>query len=147
MFIKDFNRLTFSRTKHKDKKHNCMSCLQSFTTEKILSNHKTKFLLIDDCQAVKYQSGTIKFTNYNKQTPILFRIYTDTECFLKKTKLKQGEHTIKYQEHQLNSIGAKLVCIDDRFTLSSIVFKGKDYSNKFITWVLDKQKWTKRIIK
>ena len=147
MFIKDFNRLPFSRTKHKDKKHNCMSCLQSFTTEKILSNHKTKCLLIDDCQAVKYQSGTIKFTNYNKQTPILFRIYTDTECFLKKTKLKQGEHTIKYQEHQLNSIGAKLVCIDDRFTLSSIVFKGKDYSNKFITWVLDKQKWTKRIIK
>ena len=143
MFIKDFNRLTFSRTKHKDKKHNCMSCLQSFTTEKILSNHKTKCLLIDDCQAVKYQSGTIKFTNYNKQTPILFRIYTDTECFLKKTKLKEGEHTIKYQEHQLNSIGAKLVCIDDRFTLSPIVFKGKDCSNKFITWVLDKQKWTK----
>ena len=107
MFIKDFNRLTFTRTKHKDKKHHCMSCLQSFTTEKILSNHKTKCLLIDDCQAVKYQSGTIKFTNYNKQTPILFRIYADTECFLKKTKLKEGEHTIKYQEHQLNSIGAK----------------------------------------
>ena len=40
VFIKDFNRLMFSRTKHKDKKHHCMSCLQSFTTEEILSNHK-----------------------------------------------------------------------------------------------------------
>ena len=40
VFIKDFNRLMFSRTKHKDKKHYCMSCLQSFTTEEILSNHK-----------------------------------------------------------------------------------------------------------
>ena len=39
VFIKDFNRLMFSRTKHKDKKH-CMSCLQSFTTEEILFNHK-----------------------------------------------------------------------------------------------------------
>ena len=33
VFIKDFNRLMFSRTKHKDKKHHCMSCLQSFTKE------------------------------------------------------------------------------------------------------------------
>ena len=40
VFIKDFNRLMFSRTKHKDKKHHCMSCLQSFTTEEILFNHK-----------------------------------------------------------------------------------------------------------
>ena len=36
VFIKDFNRLMFSITKHKDKKHHCMSCLQSFTTEEIL---------------------------------------------------------------------------------------------------------------
>ena len=40
VFIKDFNRLMFSRTKHKDKKYHCMSCLQSFTKEEILSNHK-----------------------------------------------------------------------------------------------------------
>ena len=32
-FIKDFNRLMFSRAKHKDKKHHYLSCLQSFTTE------------------------------------------------------------------------------------------------------------------
>ena len=37
---KGFNRLMFSRTKHKDKKHYCMSFLQNFTTEEILSNHK-----------------------------------------------------------------------------------------------------------
>ena len=40
VFIKDFNRLMFSRTKHKDKKHYCMSCLQNFTTEEILSIKK-----------------------------------------------------------------------------------------------------------
>ena len=39
-FIKDFNRLMFSRTKHIGKKYYCMSCLQSFTTEEILSNKK-----------------------------------------------------------------------------------------------------------
>ena len=66
---------------------------------------------------------------------------------LKRTKLKEGEHTIKYQEYIPNSIGAKLVCNDDRFTLPAIIFKGKDCINKFITWVLDKQKWTKQIMK
>ena len=147
VFIDDFNRLTFSRTKHKCKKHYCMSSLQSFSTEKILSNHKKQCLLINGSQAVNYKSGIIKFTNHNKQMPILFKIYADTECFLKRTKLEEGEHTIKYQEHQPNSMGAKLVCIDDRSTLPSIIFKGKDCINKFITWVLDKQKWTKQITK
>ena len=147
VFIKDFNRLMFSRIKHKAKKHYCMSCLQSFTTEKILSNHKIQCLLINGGQAVNYESGIMKFTNYNKQVPILFKIYAGTECFLKRTKIEEGQHTIKYQGHQPNSIGAKLVCIDDRFALPSIIFKGKVCINTFITWVLDKQKWTKQITK
>ena len=68
-----------------------------------------------------------------------------TQCFLKRINSYEGEHTMKYQEHIPNSIGAKLVCIDDRFTLPSIIFKGKNCIDKFITWILDKQKWTKQI--
>ena len=132
VFIKDFNRLMFSKTKQKDEKHFCMSRLQNFSTKEILNNHKKRCLLINGCQAVNYELGIIKFTNYNKQIPILFKIYGDTERFLKRTKTKKGEHTIKYQEHYPNSIASKLVCIDDRFTLPSIIFKGKDCINKFI---------------
>ena len=80
----------FSKTKHKDKKYFCMSCLQSFSTKEIL-NHRKLFLLINGCQAVNYESGIIKFTNYNKQIAILFKMYADTECFLKRTKIKEGE--------------------------------------------------------
>ena len=65
---------------------------------------------------------------------------------MKRTNSCEGEHTTKYQEHTPNSVGAKLVFIDDRFTLPSIIFKGKDCI-KFITWVLDKQKWTQQINK
>ena len=72
VFIKDFSRLMFSSTKHKDKKHHCMSCLQSFTTEEVLSDHKKQCLLINGCQTVNYESEIIKFTNHNKQIPILF---------------------------------------------------------------------------
>ena len=73
VFIKDFYRLMFSRTKHKVKKHHCMSSLQSFTKEETLNQHKKQCLLINCCQAVNYESGTIKFSNYNKQIPIPFK--------------------------------------------------------------------------
>ena len=46
-------------------------------------------------------------------------------AFLKKTKREESEYTTKYQKHQPNSIEAKLVCIDDAFTLSSIILKVK----------------------
>ena len=88
-----------------------MSCLQNFTTGEILSNHKKQCLSINGCQAVKYESGTTKFTNYNKQIPILLKIYVNTECFLKRIDIKGGKHTKIYQEHIPNSIGAKLVLL------------------------------------
>ena len=54
----------YSRTKHKDRKQFCMSCLQNFTTNEILNNHKERCLLINDTQAIKYETGIIKFKNY-----------------------------------------------------------------------------------
>ena len=68
----------FSKTKRKGKKHFCMSCLQNFRTKEILNNHRKRCLLINGCQAVNYESGITKFTNYNKQILILFKIYADT---------------------------------------------------------------------
>ena len=57
VFIKDFNRLMYLKTKHKDRKHFCMSCLQNFTTKEILNNHRERCLLINETQAVKYETG------------------------------------------------------------------------------------------
>ena len=65
-----------------------MSCLQNFSTKEILSNYRKRCLLINGFQAVNQESRITKFTNYNKQMTILFKLYADTECFLKKTKIK-----------------------------------------------------------
>ena len=46
----------------------------------------------------------MKFKNYEKQVLIPFKIYADTECFLKRTNSYEGEHTIKHQQHYPNSI-------------------------------------------
>ena len=123
-----------------------MSCLENFTAEEILSNHKKQCLLINGCQAVNNKSGIIKFTNHNKQIPILFKIYTNRECLLKRVSILTKVN-IKYQERNPNSTGVKSVCSDDRFTLPSIILTGKDCINKCLTWVLDKQRWTKQIAK
>ena len=79
----------YSKTKHKDIKHFCVSCLQNFTTKEMLNKHKEQCLLINETQAVKYETGIIKFKSFEKQIPISFKIYADTECLLKKMTLKK----------------------------------------------------------
>ena len=95
VFIKDFNRLMYSevKTKNQHKKHFCMSCLQNFTTKEILNNYRKQYLLINETQAVKYETGTIKFRNFNKEIPIPFKIYADSECFLKRINIRKGGYT------------------------------------------------------
>ena len=115
VFIKDFNKLMYSSTKHKDRKHYCMYYLQNFTRDEIFDSHKKQCLFINGTQAVSYESAIIKFKNYENQSPIVFKIYADTECFVKRTNSYESERTKKYQKHIPNSIGAKLVCNDNRF--------------------------------
>ena len=148
VFIKDFNRLMYSevKTKNQHKKHFRIACLQNFTTKEILNNHRERCLLINDTQAVKYETGVITFKNYEKQIPIAFKIYADTECFLKRINIDEGKYTKLYQKHTPNSTGEKLVCTDDRFTLDTIVFEGKDCINKFIKWIPRMQKYCNQII-
>ena len=45
--IKDFDRLMFSITKNKNKKHFCKRCLQCFSSESILVRHKEDCLVIN----------------------------------------------------------------------------------------------------
>ena len=84
VFIKDFNSSMYQETKHKGRKYFCMHCLQNLTTEEILNNHKLHCLLINGTQKSTFESGLIRFRNYDKQIPIPFKIYKDIEYFNKK---------------------------------------------------------------
>ena len=66
--------------------------------------------------------------------------------FFWKINYYEGENTIKYQKRTPNLIGAKLVCIDDRFTLPYIICKGDDCINKFIKQSFEQKEWIRRII-
>ena len=83
VYIKDFNRLIFNKTKHERKKYFCKSCLQCFSSEKVLKDHKEDCLMINGKQNVKLEKGFISFRNFNRQISVPFKIYTDFECLLK----------------------------------------------------------------
>ena len=52
VYIKYFNRFMCNKTKNKNKKHFCKCCLQCFSSEKILIEHKENCLIINGKQSV-----------------------------------------------------------------------------------------------
>ena len=148
VFIKDFNRFMYSevKTKNTHKKHLCMSCLQNFTTKDIINNYRERCLLINDIQAFKDETEIIKSKNYEKRIPIPFKIYADTECLLKRINIREGRYATLYQNHIPNSIGTKLVCLDNNFTLPIKIFTGNNCVNNFNKLIFEQQEIINQII-
>ena len=113
MYIKGFKRFMFHKTKNKNKKWFCKSCLQCFSSEKVLIKHKEDCLSINGVQSVKVEEGTIEFENYFKQLPAPFKTYADFECNLRDVEIYEGSYTKKYHDYVPCSFAYKIVCIDD----------------------------------
>ena len=95
VYIKDFKRFMFQKTKNKSKKYFCKSCLQCFSSKNVLTEHKEVCLSINVAQFVKLEKGTIEFKNYFKQIPVPFKIDTDFECSLKSIESDEGSYSKK----------------------------------------------------
>ena len=107
--------------------------------------HKENCLSINGKQPVKLEEGIIKFENYFKQIPVPFKIYADFECNLKKFKCNEGSYTEKYQNHIPCSFAYKIVCIDDKFTKPTIIYRGENAAYEFIKAILEECEYCKKI--
>ena len=149
VLIKDFNRLMFNKTKSKNKKWFCKSCLQCFSSEKILNEHGKGCLSINGGQRIKLEKGFIEFNNFNKTIPCPFKIYADFECLLKNVDIGINidcfSYTTKY--HIPCSFGYKLVCIDDKFSKDVVLYRGKNVVVKFIQSIFNEYSCYKNIMK
>ena len=130
VYIKDFNRLMFNKTKNKNKKYFRRCCLQCFSSEKVLTKHKENCLVIKGKQKVKLGKGSISFQNYSKQLAVLFKIYVDFECILRPTLSKKGcnksiSYTEKYQDHVPCSFTYKVAFVDNKFSQDVVLYRGK----------------------
>ena len=63
VYIKDFDRFMFHKTKNKNKKWFCRSCLQCFISESVLIKHKENCLSINGKHSVKLEEGIIELEN------------------------------------------------------------------------------------
>ena len=77
VYIKDFDRFMFNKTKNKNKKYFCKSCLECFSSKKVLSNHKEVCLSINVVQSVRLEKVIIEFKNAFKQIQVPFKTYSD----------------------------------------------------------------------
>ena len=121
--IKDFDRSMCNKTKNKNQKYFCKCCLQCFSGEKDLIEHKENCLIINGKQSVKLISGSISFKNYFKLLPVPFKIYADFERILKGVKSSgknNGSYTKKDQDHVPCSFVYKVVCIDSHLIMKEI---------------------------
>ena len=102
-YVKEFNRFMCNKTKNKNKKYFCKCCLQCFSSEQVLIEHK-------------------------KNCTVPFKIYADFECILKGAKSSDknnGSYTEKYQDHIPCSFAYKVICIDNKFSKKVVLYRGK----------------------
>ena len=151
VYIKDFNRLIFNKTKNKNQKYFCKSCLQCFSNEKVLKEHKKDCLLINKGQNVKLEKGVIDFKNFNRQILVPFKIYADFACLLKGADCGVDKdcfsYTKKYQDRIPCSFAYKVVCVNNKFSKDIVLYRRKNAVLKFIKCIFKEYGYCRSVMK
>ena len=155
VLIKDFNKFMYNQTKHKERKHFCMYCLQCFSSERVLNNHKENCIQVNGQQAIKMpdkDNNILKFNNFHKQQPVPFVIYADFEAITEKVQGCQPDsnksYTEAYQRHTDCGYGYKVVCCyDDKHTKPIQLYRGEKAVYKFMENMLEEVKYCKKVMK
>ena len=155
VLIKDFNKFMYQQTKHKERKHFCMHCLQCFSSERVLNNHKENCIIINGKQAInmpKKGENILKYTNHHKQQAVPFVIYADFEAITEKVQGCQPNndksYTEAYQKHTDCGYGYKVVCCyDDKYTKPINIYRGEKAVYKFMEKMPEEVKYCKNIMK
>ena len=155
VLIKDFNKFMFNQTKNKNKKHFCMQCMQCFSSERVLNNHKDICIQVNGAQAVKMpdkNNNILKYNNYHKQQAVPFVIYADFEAITEKISGCQPNnnksYTEAYQKHTDCGYGYKVVCCyDDKYTKPTQIYRGEKAVYKFMEAMLEEVKYCKTTMK
>ena len=155
VLIKDFNKFMRKQTKHNERKHFCMHCLQCFSSERVLNNHKDNCIQLNETQAVKMpdkNNNILKFNNFHKQQAVPFVIYADFEAITEKISgcipNNDKSYTEAYQKHTDCGYGYKVVCCyDDKYTKPVQIYRGEKAVYKFMEKMLEEVKYCKKTMK
>ena len=133
-WIKDFNRLCFDQTKHKERKHFCLRCISPHSSERTPADHMIYCRGVDTapCHAVFPQASedgsppTIQFKNIQHLMKAPFVIYADTESIIQPTTTPNTDsNTVQSTEHIPCSF-AYVVVRSDGQVISERLYRGED---------------------
>ena len=155
VLIKDFNKFMYQQTKHKERKHFCMHCLQCFSSERVLNNHKENCIIINGKQAIKMPEkgdNILKYNNFHRQQAVPFVIYADFEAITEKIQgcrqNNDSSYTEAYQKHTDCGYGYKVVCCyDDKYTKPIQIYRGEKAVYKFMEVMLDEVNYCKEVMR
>ena len=155
VLIKDFNKFMYNQTKHKERKHFCMHCLQCFSSERVLNDHRENCIQVNGKQAIKMpdkNNNILKFNNFHKQQAVPFINYADFEAITEKIQGCQPEgkksYTEAYQKHTDCGYGYEVVCCyNDKFSKSVTTYRGEKAVYKFMEKMIEEVKYCKNTMK
>ena len=151
VYIKDFNRFMCNKTKCKSKKHFCKYCLQCFSSERVLEEHGETCLKTNAKPTLKLRSGSVKYKNHFKQLAMPFKIYVNCKYNVKGVRSSdRGDNTSCTEKHQAHipcSFVFKLVCVDNKFSKSVALYRGKNVVYRFIKAILKEYGYCRGVIK
>ena len=113
----------------------------------MLTEYKGVCLSVNRAQSVRLEKETTEFKKYFKQIPVRFYVYTDFGCNLESVESYEGSYSKKYQDRITCSFAYKLVCVDDKFSNSIVLFRGENAAYKFIKAIFKEYECCKKVIK
>ena len=144
VYIKDFDRFMCDKAKNKNKKHFCKFCLQCFSKEKMLIEHKENCLAINGKQSVKLKNGSISLKNYFKNLLFLlkFMLKNFFIFMFKSSDRNNGSYTEKCEDHNPCSFVYKVILARKLFFTEK-----KNVVYTFIKAILEEYGYCKKMIK
>ena len=142
-WIKDFDRLCFDQTKHKERKFFCLRCISPHWTQQTLEKHLVYCKGVDapPCHAVfpeMKEDGsppTIKFEKTQHMMKAPYVIYADTESIIHPVANPSTDsNTTQTSEHIPCSFAYTVVRSDGR-VMSEKLYRGEDCMDVFFDWL------------
>lgn len=127
----------------------CDRCLNHFTTQEKLENHKISCAMMNNCaiEMPTRENNYVSFKNFKNQLKVPYIIYADTEALLKEpasTVYSLDCSTQAHQHHEVHSIGYYFKSENDESKSRYASHRGENCLEWFInelieiaTWVFD----------